>query len=202
MQEKVLFFGDSVTDASRNRELYDDLGLGFLPKLQKKHPNISFLNRGNSGDKTRDLIFRIDNDCLKINPDLCFVWIGINDAWAPHLHQYVFDFNQFEIDFNELMHILTNQFNSVSLHLILPFYFEIGHIDKSTALDIDRVCETIKQISKTYNIKYLDLHDDMYLALKLYKSSDILPDGVHPSPLGYDIISNAIESYGLKNNLW
>jgi lysophospholipase L1-like esterase len=202
MEKKVLFFGDSVTDASRNREIYDDLGLGYAPRLKDKLKHIKFLNRGISGDKTRDLINRIDRDCFKINPDICFVWIGINDGWGPHLHQYDFDFVQFEKDFEELIQRLTNQFKSNALHLILPNYFEIGKIDALAAKDIDDVTTSIKRFAKVYNVKYLDLHDDMNKALKSCKPSDILPDGVHPSPLGYDIIASAIESYGLKNNLW
>ena len=85
---KILFQGDSITDAGRNRENIHDLGLGYVKYaaelIQKNFNNISFefVNLGISGDKLDNLFNRIQKEILGINPDIVSILIGINDIWS------------------------------------------------------------------------------------------------------------------------
>ena len=66
MKIKLLFQGDSITDANRNREDYHDLSGGYVfyaaQNLQKEYPQIEFefINLGISGNQTKDLVDRLD----------------------------------------------------------------------------------------------------------------------------------------------
>ncbi|MCA9440148.1 MAG: lipolytic protein G-D-S-L family, partial [Candidatus Omnitrophica bacterium] len=59
--QTVLFQGDSITDAGRDRDDPKGLGKGYpsllAPWISASHPDrkIEFLNRGNSGNRVVDL---------------------------------------------------------------------------------------------------------------------------------------------------
>lgn len=47
------------------------------------HPdmNVTFINRGISGNRVKDLQARWQEDALDLNPDVLSILIGINDTW-------------------------------------------------------------------------------------------------------------------------
>lgn len=83
----VLFIGDSITDAGRNRDDPASLGSGYAAMaagwFAASNPShrVRFINRGVSGARTVELVSRWDTDCLAHKPDVVSVMIGINDVW-------------------------------------------------------------------------------------------------------------------------
>lgn len=85
---KILFFGDSITDMSRNRnenaeEIYT-YGSGYpmlvASALYRKNPlEYQVINRGIGGDRSVDLYARIKRDVWNLNPDVLSILVGIND---------------------------------------------------------------------------------------------------------------------------
>ena len=43
--------------------------------------DITFINRGISGNRVRDLRARWQEDCIDLKPDILSILIGINDSW-------------------------------------------------------------------------------------------------------------------------
>ena len=84
---KLLFQGDSITDAGRKREDIHDMGNGYpsyaAEILKTEYPDIQFefINLGISGNQTKDLVARLDSDFIDIKPDIVSILIGINDVW-------------------------------------------------------------------------------------------------------------------------
>lgn len=84
---KILFQGDSITDAGRKREDYHDMGMGYplyasrLIKEALPYRDIEFINLGISGNQTKDLVERLQSDFIDICPDVCSIHIGVNDTW-------------------------------------------------------------------------------------------------------------------------
>ena len=76
MAIKILFQGDSITDAGRDRRNYHHLGNGY-PKfaaelISSAHPDvdIEFINFGISGNRTGQLFDRIYPDAIAFQPDI------------------------------------------------------------------------------------------------------------------------------------
>ena len=83
---KLLFQGDSITDAGRAYGDCHNLGNGY-PKyaaeyIAEKYPDVDFefIDLGVSGNQTKDLVARLQSDFIDINPDIVSILIGINDV--------------------------------------------------------------------------------------------------------------------------
>ncbi|MHC4743756.1 MAG: SGNH/GDSL hydrolase family protein [Planctomycetota bacterium] len=87
---RILFIGDSITDADRRDPAYQPLGNGYVHfaanMLVAKYPqlNLEIINRGINGDTTRAMKQRWQTDCIEHKPDVLSVLIGINDLWTRH----------------------------------------------------------------------------------------------------------------------
>ena len=84
---KILFQGDSITDAGRDRQNCHDLGKGYplyaAEFIKAAHPEMEFefIDLGISGNQTKDLVARLDKDFIDVQPDIVSIMIGINDVW-------------------------------------------------------------------------------------------------------------------------
>ena len=84
---KILFQGDSITDAGRDRSDYHNLGEGYpfyaAQYIKEDNPetDFEFINLGISGNQTIDLVNRLQSDFIDIQPDIVSILIGINDTW-------------------------------------------------------------------------------------------------------------------------
>ncbi|HJS08718.1 MAG TPA: GDSL-type esterase/lipase family protein, partial [Pirellulales bacterium] len=91
--QTILFQGDSITDAGRDRALESEpnsskaLGGGYAwlaaAQLLVDAPQAGYkiFNRGISGNKVYQLAQRWQADCLDIKPDVLSILIGVNDYW-------------------------------------------------------------------------------------------------------------------------
>src|SRR5688500_12163912 len=83
---KLLFIGDSITDAGRAADS-EDIGSGYVRMIRDllradDHANAAqVINRGMSGDKIVDLKARWERDVIAIRPNVLSIMIGINDVW-------------------------------------------------------------------------------------------------------------------------
>ena len=83
---RILFQGDSITDADRNRTDHTRLGRGYPllveASLSLSEPNQHvFMNRGISGNRIVDVYARIKCDIINLKPDVMSILIGVNDVW-------------------------------------------------------------------------------------------------------------------------
>lgn len=65
-QGAVVFFGDSITQ-------------GWGPKMKDSFPGLLVANRGISGDTTRGMLIRMDQDVLSLKPSAVVMLMGTND---------------------------------------------------------------------------------------------------------------------------
>ena len=82
---RVLFDGDSVTDCGRDRQDRHSLS-GYNDKIARNAQNagVEFFNRCISGDRSKDLLARIESDLRDTKPDVVSILIGINDTWRRY----------------------------------------------------------------------------------------------------------------------
>ena len=91
----VLFQGDSITDAGRDRKTATGhtasaLGTGYayhaagLLLSNRPDSNLTILNRGVGGDQVTDLAARWKGDCLELEPTVLSVLVGGQRHVARH----------------------------------------------------------------------------------------------------------------------
>lgn len=77
---KVVFFGDSITEAAVQPGGYI-VRIDSMCKAEGKGDRYEFVGAGISGNKVYDLYLRMENDVLAKNPDVVIIYIGVNDVW-------------------------------------------------------------------------------------------------------------------------
>lgn len=76
---KVIFFGDSITQAGVNPGGYIKR-IDSMARIQGKM-NYDFIGAGIGGNKIYDLYLRMEDDVLSKNPNVVVLYIGVNDVW-------------------------------------------------------------------------------------------------------------------------
>lgn len=196
--DRIVFFGDSITDAARNRDDAEDLGHGFplfiASRLGSKYPemNLSFYNRGNSGDKIADLNGRLDDDVLSLMPDVVSIMIGVNDTWhnveSP-------DFGSakvakvFETNYRKLLRNLTRAGVS-RIILMEPFVLPIPKNRTTWRVDLDQKIQAIRLLAAEFHAEFISLDGLMNAAGISHGFELYTKDGVHPTPVGYGLITD------------
>ncbi len=84
---KILFQGDSITDAGRSRDDIHNLGFGYplyaAENIKAAFPDIDFefINQGIGGDRAESLLARWEEEAIAHDPDIISILIGVNDTW-------------------------------------------------------------------------------------------------------------------------
>jgi isoamyl acetate esterase len=76
---KVIFFGDSITQAGVYPGGYVKR-IDSMARIQGKM-NYDFIGAGIGGNKIYDLYLRMEDDVLSKNPNVVVLYIGVNDVW-------------------------------------------------------------------------------------------------------------------------
>ncbi|MEJ8818512.1 SGNH/GDSL hydrolase family protein [Lacibacter sp. H407] len=76
---KVIFFGDSITQAGVNPGGYVKR-IDSMARVQGKM-NYDFIGAGIGGNKIYDLYLRMEDDVLSKSPNVVVLYIGVNDVW-------------------------------------------------------------------------------------------------------------------------
>jgi len=77
---KVIFFGDSITQAGVQAGGYI-VRIDSMCKAYGQGDNYEFIGAGIGGNKVYDLYLRMESDVLAQNPDVVIIYIGVNDVW-------------------------------------------------------------------------------------------------------------------------
>lgn len=190
---KILFQGDSVTDAGRDRSQSSDMGFGY-PKyasamIEDAFPDIdfAFVNLGISGNRTEDLVARMQSDFIEIQPDIVSILIGINDVW----HHYDFSCTYtsgeaFEHNYTTLLEEIKQKTNA-KIMIIQPFLMDVPDKQQLKAEFIEKQA-IVKALADKYADVYLPMHD-IFQADQAEDKTVYAADGVHPTEDGACLIA-------------
>ena len=78
--KRVIFFGDSITEAGIRPGGYITKMQEILTK-QNRAADYELIGKGISGNKVYDLYLRLEDDVLALKPDVVVIYIGVNDVW-------------------------------------------------------------------------------------------------------------------------
>lgn len=139
----ILFQGDSLTDANRDREGKDTnvrLGDGYVnyiaANLMCDHPGIHIYNTACAGDRISDLYGRWIEDTLNIEFDVLSILCGINDiGYALRLNKGA-DAEKFEFVYDRMLYEVKKEKPQASLILGEPFLFKLERDQVQYGTDI------------------------------------------------------------------
>ena len=199
----VVFQGDSITDARREKETQAanspaSLGHGYAAlasaQLLGSQPEHTWMcyNRGISGHKVFQLAERWEEDCIDLQPDVLSILIGVNDFWHTLRHNYEGTVEIYESDYHALLETTKKALPDVKLIIGEPFVLYDGTaITEAWTPAFSTYQQAAKRVADAFNatwIPYQSLFDE---ALKKAPVSYWGPDGVHPSLAGNSLMANA-----------
>ena len=185
---RILFQGDSITDAGRDRRNYYHLGGGY-PKyaaelIRAEHPDVELINLGISGNRSDQLFDRSYDDIIKLQPDIVSILIGINDIWHRHSSSPIPTTDeQFELNYRTLLGEIRKQ-TSAKIMILCPFLLD-DEGKESWRGEVDRVIAIVRKLADEFADVYIPLDELFAEALKTQPEAKFYSaDGVHPNDNG------------------
>jgi len=178
-QNRVVFFGDSITD---------------MWKLAEYFPGKPYINRGISGQTTPQMLIRFRQDVIELSPKVVLILAGTNDIAGNTGPMRLEDIEANYVSMAELAR--TNQVRVV-FSSVLPVH---NYNPQSPRLFAGRPPEKILALNR-WMINYVAAHSDcFYLDYfsamvddKGYMKKDLAEDGLHPNATGYKIMAPLAE---------
>lgn len=194
---RILFQGDSVTDCQRVYDNPKDLGQGYVvytvEAIKSAFPgmDIEFLNRGISGNRTENLLARVDADLIDLQPDIVTILIGINDTW----HKYMIDLETtveyFRANYETVLKRIKSE-TKAKIVILEPFLLYNMGKDEMRG-DLNEKIDVVRQLAMKYADAFINL-DGMFVEenIKGTPNNVLSPDGVHPDEAGKKVIADAL----------
>ncbi len=192
-QSRIIFLGDSITEAGANPGGYVTL---VADSLQTFDGEIEVLGAGISGNKVPDLLARLDEDVFAHEPTHVVIYIGINDVW----HHFEFDHvtgtnpKTFEEGLGELI----DRIEASGAAVLLCTPSVIGENIESNAevnLRLGEYAQLIRNVAKEKGVHLCDLRVSLEAYLmdqnqnKAYDGI-LTTDGVHLNAAGNRFVAN------------
>jgi lysophospholipase L1-like esterase len=199
--EVVLFQGDSITDAGRNkqREMPNEagsFGTGYALMIastlleQLAGKQLTIYNRGISGNKVFQLAARWDKDCMDLKPGVLSILIGVNDYWHMRNGQYDGTPEIYENDLRALLRRTMDALPDMRLILCQPFVLSgTSAVDESWLEPFSAYQEIAAKLAKEFGAVWVPFQEAFDEAQQYAPAVYWAPDGVHPSMAGAQLMA-------------
>lgn len=190
---KVIFFGDSITQAAVKPNGYIVRISEALEKQGKKDA-YELIGAGIGGNKVYDLFLRLESDVLEKKPDVVFIYVGVNDVWHKTTSGTGTDANKFEAFYQALINKI--QANGAKVILCTPAVIgERTDFSNPQDGDMNHYANIIRKIAAKNNVKLVDLRKAFLAYNKDHnpdnKESGILTtDRVHLNDVGNQLVAD------------
>jgi isoamyl acetate esterase len=194
-KQRIIFFGDSITQAGVNPGGYIMLVDSMCNKEGLKE-NYEFIGAGIGGNKIYDLYLRMEEDVLAKKPDVVFIYVGVNDVWHKSSFGTGTDADKFEKFYQAVIKKLTDK--NIKVVLCTPAAIgEKTDFSNSQDGDLNEYSKIIRGLAAKNNLTVVDLRK-MFLDYNLKnnmdnKSKEVLTtDGVHLNAKGNQLVAGAM----------
>ncbi len=194
-KQKILFVGDSITDCGR-RAAAAPYGDGYMSLVRSlliarcPQLDLRFVNRGISGDTTRELQSRWERDVLAEQPDWVSLMIGINDVWrafGSNPHQAV-PLPEYEQTLRDLLTSVRRQ--GARLIVMTPYMIE-PDLRVPMRRQMDLYCSAAERIAHEQDGLLVHSQRAFDDALRDTAPEDWAPDQIHPNNAGHAVLALA-----------
>lgn len=200
--ETILFQGDSITDAGRDRSNGGEpnssaaMGKGYAwmaaSQMLVDLPNagLKIFNRGISGDKVYQLADRWQVDCLDIKPDVLSILVGVNDFAHVYKHGYEGTVEKYEQDYHALIKRTKGALPNVKLVICEPFILLCGLVEESWVEGFAKYRAAAKRVADEGGATFVPFQAMFDVAAKIAPPAHWAADGVHPSTNGAALMAH------------
>ncbi|KAF0201786.1 MAG: G-D-S-L family lipolytic [Bacteroidetes bacterium] len=199
MQKKpvrIVLFGDSITQMGNDPGGYIDLMRQAIAGKDLSD-RYELIGEGIGGNKVYDLYLRLEDDVLAHNPDVVFIYIGVNDVWHKAWGTGT-DADKFEGFYRALI----RKIQATGAKVVLCTPAVIGErTDFTNQLDgdLNKYSVTIRNLAAEFNCSLIDLRR-AFLDYNLKNNPENLEkgilttDGVHLNEKGNRMVADAFLS--------
>lgn len=196
----VLFQGDSITDAGRDRKSLEPnrmpaLGGGYPLLIAadqlRAHPKsgLRFYNRGISGNTVPDLQQRWKADTLALQPDVLSILIGVNDFWHKLSAGYTGTVADYEAQYTTLLRDTRAALPRVRIVVLEPFVLRTGAVDARWFPEMDERRAAAARVARGAKATFIPLQRVFDRLAREAPPEYWASDGVHPTPAGHEVIA-------------
>lgn len=199
----VLFQGDSITDARRDKKKFADrandpraLGDGYpfliAGPVLRENPSkgYKFYNRGISGNRVPHLQNRWQRDCLDIKPALLSILVGVNDIWHKMNGRYDGTVEDYRTGFTELLGQTKEALPDLKLVICEPFALRCGAVKEDWYPEFDQRRAVAADVAKAAGAIWVPFQTMFDTAIAEGTTPQYwAPDGVHPSIAGHTLMA-------------
>lgn len=212
--EVLLFQGDSITDAGRDRNPpkysisnaardgeYNDfnvMGSGYAMLaaaqilLNHYDKSLKIFNRGVSGNRVYQLAERWKEDCLDLQPSVLSILIGVNDFWHTLNGDYSGSAEKYRTDLKQLLDRTKQSLPEIKLIIGEPFAINgLQAISDKWYPAFDEYRSIAKDIADQYDAVFIPYQKIFDKALTKAPAAYWSFDGVHPSVPGAMLMTEA-----------
>ena len=155
--QKVVFFGDSITQNGAKPGGYIVL---MKTALEQKGigSNYDLIGAGIGGNKIYDLYLRMDDDVLSQNPDVVFIWVGVNDVWHKATSGTGTDADKFDKFYEAIINKLLDR--HIRTILVTPAVIgEKTDFTNQQDGDLNAYSQIVRNLAQKYHCGLIDLRE-------------------------------------------
>lgn len=190
---RVIFFGDSITEQGAKPGGYV-FKVDSMSKVGSHAGKYEIIGAGVSGNKVYDLYLRLEEDVLNKDPDIVFIYIGVNDVWHKTTRGTGTDADKFEKFYQAMLRKLKER----NIRAILCTPAVVGEkTDFSNPLDgdLNNYSNIIRDIARKNGLPLVDLRQLFLDYNKVHnpgnKEKEILTsDRVHLNGKGNELVAD------------
>jgi lysophospholipase L1-like esterase len=214
--EKIAFMGDSITQAGNRKNGYINLVMGALNKEGLKLTHVA---AGKSGNKSNDMLARLDTSVISKKPNWMTLSCGVNDVWHFSLRLGKRTFQGVSIeDYKSNIRKIIEKAEAADIKVVILTSTMIGEDpEKETNKKLIPYNAFLREIAKEKGLPLADLSKDMHAALKLIPDvagkakmfgdpkyprnikNKLTSDGCHMNALGNIMMAKGVlKAFGLS----
>lgn len=168
---KVLFFGDSITQAGVQPNGYI-VKMDSIAKQAHLPDSIELLGAGIGGNKVYDLYLRMEEDVLSKHPDIVVIYVGINDVWHKASSGTGTDADKFEKFYRAIIKKLQEK----NIKVIVCTPSVIGERNDNSNQqdgDLNNYSNVIRRIAKDLSLPVCDLRKSFSVYLQMNNPANV-----------------------------
>lgn len=163
--EKIAFLGDSITAGGARKNGYVTL---TMEALNHEGLKLTHIPAGKSGNRSKDMLARLDASVLSKDPDWMVLSCGVNDVWHFTLTLGKRTFKGIPLeDYEKNIREILKQAKAADIKVVILTSTMIGEDpEKETNKKLIPYNEFLRKVAKEKNLPLVDLSKDMHAALE------------------------------------